>query len=268
MKNMPNKLSNNPGMSGIKASNCVDIHCHCLPVLDDGPINLVEAVTLCKALVADGITTVIATPHQLGRFDGCYDAMEIRKAVIGLNMTLKDHGIPLSVEPGADVRVDERIPDLLQSDRILTLADTGRYILLELPHETLIDISFLLAELDSAGVKAIISHPERNHILAREPDLILRWEEYSPCLQITAASLVGDFGQTIQRAAWQFLDMPFAVVAATDAHNMSSRSPRMTKAFEMIAINRGITAARKLCVSDPACILKGREILHPTGQKS
>ena len=250
-----------------EASDCVDIHCHCLPALDDGPTNLAEAVTLCEALVADGITTVIATPHQLGRFDGCYDSAQIRQAVTSLNLTLKNCGIPLIVAPGADVRVDERILQLLKSDRILTLADTGRYIMLELPHETFMDISSLLAELDATGVKSIISHPERNHILAREPDLILRWAEYAPCLQITAASLAGDFGQTIQRAAWHFLDMPFAVVVATDAHNTTSRSPRMAKAFEMIAINRGATEARKLCVSDPICILKGQEILSPTSAK-
>ncbi len=262
MRSLSNKFSDDVRhISPFKPSDFVDVHCHCLAALDDGPKTLSEAVTLCKALVADGVKTAIATPHQLGRFDGCYDAADIRRAVAGLNHELKVCGVPLAVCPGADVRVDERIAQLLRSDLILTLADTGRYILLELPHETLIDLKYLLAELDLIGIRAIISHPERNTVLAGEPGLVLEWAEYNPCLQITAASLVGEFGQNVRRAAWRFLDMPMAVVVATDAHNTSMRSPRMARAFEMIAINRGVSAARKFCVTDPICILNGQGIL-------
>ena len=59
----------------------VDIHCHCLPAVDDGPATMSEAIALCLALVDDMITTVIATPHQLGRFDGCNEAAQTREAV-------------------------------------------------------------------------------------------------------------------------------------------------------------------------------------------
>ena len=48
-------------------SRSVDVHCHCLPGLDDGPQTLADAISLCRQIVEDGITTVIATPHQLGR---------------------------------------------------------------------------------------------------------------------------------------------------------------------------------------------------------
>ena len=49
------------------AAESVDIHCHILPGVDDGPATEDDAVALCRALAADGITTVCATPHQLGR---------------------------------------------------------------------------------------------------------------------------------------------------------------------------------------------------------
>jgi hypothetical protein len=62
----------------------VDIHCHCLPGLDDGPATMSEALALCEALVADGITTVIATPHQLGRYDRLNSASQVREAVATL----------------------------------------------------------------------------------------------------------------------------------------------------------------------------------------
>ncbi|HRT96176.1 MAG TPA: tyrosine protein kinase, partial [Planctomycetota bacterium] len=154
------------------ATESVDVHCHCLPGLDDGPTTLDEALGLCRALVADGVTTAIATPHQLGRFDGHVAASAIRQAVAALALTLDEQGIPLRVVPGADVRVDERIPALLDAGSVLTLADSGKYLLLELPHETLLNIAPLLAQLTARGVTPILSHPERNPLLAREPNTV------------------------------------------------------------------------------------------------
>ena len=58
-------------------SQCVDVHCHVLPGIDDGPKNLDESLTLCRSLMRDGITTVIATPHQLGRYDGHNSAAQV-----------------------------------------------------------------------------------------------------------------------------------------------------------------------------------------------
>src|SRR5688572_5935816 len=120
-------------------AECADVHCHCLPGLDDGPATMDDAVALCRALVADGVTTAVATPHQLGRYDLRNGAAEVRKAVAGLRQALAREGVPLTVLPGADVRVDERLPQLLEAGHVLTLADNGRHVLLELPHETYIE---------------------------------------------------------------------------------------------------------------------------------
>src|SRR5437870_1213069 len=99
----------------------VDVHCHCLPGLDDGPPTITDALNLCRALVEDGITAVTATPHQLGRYDGRNSAPEIRRAVIELRQALVEAHVPLHIEPGADVRVDERIPELLEQDIVMTV---------------------------------------------------------------------------------------------------------------------------------------------------
>ena len=176
----------------------VDIHCHCLPCLDDGPAERSEAIRLCQALVDDCISVVIATPHQLGRFNGFNDAAKIREAVSALNEDLESNNISLTVMQGADVRVDERICQLLESDEVLTLADGGRYILLELPHEIFIDIEPLLIDLSSMGIQAVISHPERHCVAVKQYKTLLKWLNTSACLQLTAGSLLGDFGLTAQ----------------------------------------------------------------------
>jgi protein-tyrosine phosphatase len=237
-----------------------DIHCHCLPGLDDGPRTMAEAIALCQRLVAEGIATVVATPHQLGRFNGRNDAKRVRDVTSQLNAQLQRAGIRLEVLPGGDVRVDERLCQLLQNDRVLTLADAGKYILLELPHEIFIDIEPLLSELAAIKVKTIISHPERHSALRWEPKVALRWLEIGAYFQINAGSLLGKFGTDACEAAWRFLSSGWASFVATDAHNTDERRPCMRAAFKRIHTRLGEDVARLVCIENPARIVNSQDI--------
>ncbi len=244
----------------------VDVHCHCLAGVDDGPATMAESLELCRGLVEDGMTDVVATPHQLGRYNGCNEAAEIRDAVASLNESLRGNSIPLNVYPGGDIRVDERICELLEADKILTLADGGRYVLLELPHEVFINIEPLLAELCSRGIEAIISHPERHPALAGQPKVLERWFRDYAHLQVTAGSFLGDFGPAAQSAAWQFLGSGWVSLVATDSHDMSGRSPRMTAAYKQIAARFGEGIARLVCVGNPMMVLRSQG-MQPAGSR-
>ncbi len=184
MNQMKDNFNNKNNQTGY-----VDIHCHCLPGLDDGPRNMQGSLALCRALVEDGITVAIATPHQLGQFDGSNEPAKVRQAVTQLNEELENNNIPLTIMPGGDVRIDERISELIKTDKIQTLADGGKYILLELPSRIFIDIEPLITELADRGVQIIISHPERHSALCRQYGILLQWLSRSVLLQITAGSL-------------------------------------------------------------------------------
>lgn len=238
----------------------VDIHCHCLGGLDDGPATMCESIALCRALVDDEITTVIATPHQLGRFSECNDAEDIRRAVDDTNEQLRANDIALRLLPGADIRIDERICQLLEADRILTLADGGKYILLELPHETLIDIAPLITDLASMGTEVILSHPERHPALAGKADILQEWMECSAHLQITAGSVLGDFGAAAEMFAWQLLEAGSVSLVATDCHDLVYRRPRMSAAFERMRYRLGERIARLICIENPRRIVEGQTL--------
>lgn len=255
-----------PALRKRDASDAVftDVHCHCLPGLDDGPADLPESLALCRALVADGVRTVVATPHQLGRYEGRNGGSQVRQAVEQLNYALAQAQISLTVHPGADVRIDERIPQLLESNEVLAVGEVGRYFLLELPHEVFVDPMALLAQLAQRQVTAVITHPERHPFLARHPDTVQRWVEYRPCLQITAASFGGGFGPLAQEATWAFLRQPLPVLAATDAHDTTSRPPCMTQAYTLLTQRLGRSAARTICVDNPQRVLSGQDVLMLT----
>ena len=235
----------------------VDIHCHCLPGLDDGPATVADAVALCRLLVADGITTVIATPHQLGGYEASNRAGVVRAAVADLTATLAAEDVPLCVLPGGDVRVDDGLLDGLAADQVLTLADGRAFILLELPHESLIDLGRLVADLTAAGITPVLSHPERNGVLARRVDPALPWLEAGMVMQVTAGSLLGQFGPAAERAGWQMVERGLVAMVATDAHDTAHRPPSMTGAVDAIAARLGHAVARRLCVENPLKVLRG-----------
>jgi protein-tyrosine phosphatase len=266
MITMKNVMSDETNKGGeLERQRYVDIHCHCLAGLDDGPATMSESLSLCRALADDGVTTVMATPHQLGRFSGRNEAELVRERVVALNEQLEHSRISLNVVSGGDVRVDERICQLIEADRILTLADGGKYILLELPHEIFIDIEPLLVGLSTLGVRAIISHPERHPVIARPGSparsALLRWLVRSAHIQLTAASLLGDFGATAQKAAWDFLTSGWACFVATDAHDLDGRRPRMKTAYQQIRVRLGEATAKRVCIENPLRVLESGEVL-------
>jgi len=182
------------------AAHCVDTHCHILPAIDDGPETLNDTLALCRVLVRDGITTVIATPHQLGRFEGKNTPADVRAAVAELQAILEQRRMPLRVVAGAEVRVDPRIPQFLDEDRILTLADGKKYLLLELSTAVAIAPDALLPHLSQTGVTIVLAHSERYAALCADPDSAEAWVAGGAALQVELGGLVGPFGGTSHAA--------------------------------------------------------------------
>ena len=238
----------------------VDLHCHCLAGLDDGPATMDESLSLCQALVADGVTTVVATPHQLGRYDGQNDSATVRRHVRELQAAINLAGIPLSVLPGGDIRLDERLLRLVEEDRVTTIADNGRALLVELPHEVYLDPARVLEKLCEAGLVPVLTHPERHRYLQRRPDSVAQWVERGAVLQITAGSLAGEFGEAARIASRYWIAKGWVGVVAGDAHSADNRPPRMTIAYEAIATEFGSAVARDLCVVNPARLVAGESV--------
>ncbi|MAT70889.1 MAG: capsular biosynthesis protein [Planctomycetaceae bacterium] len=236
----------------------VDLHCHVLPGLDDGPQTLDESRALCAALAADGIGTVIASPHQLGPYDLDNDGPEIRAAVVELSAALGD--LPLRILPGGDVRIDERLPQLVDEGQVLTVADAGTHLLLELPHSSYLDPLGTIEQLADRGIQTIMTHPERHRYLAQSQRRLAAWVDAGALLQITAGSLLGDFGRTARAVAWRLVDEGLAALVATDAHDTRRRPPRRTAARQLLAEAFSEDLAARLVDDTPQRILAGQWI--------
>ena len=225
----------------------IDIHCHILPGLDDGADRLKTSLAMAAMAVRDGITTVIATPHTDGVI---VNQKVVQQAVDRLNTELANRGIELKVVAGYEIPAE-----LVCGLQSLTIGDTP-YILVEFPHQYLPeDAAETLYTLVQAGRKPIIAHPERNGSVLRNPDLLRELVAVGGMVQLTAASVTGDFGPDILHCANYLLRNQLVHFLATDSHSPTFRKPVLTPARKAAARLIGREEADKLVIDNPKAIL-------------
>lgn len=246
----------------VAADPFTDIHCHLLPCLDDGPADWADFLALSRLAVADGIGTVVVTPHQLGRFEHVA-ADDIRRVTRQAQRQLDTSGIPLVLLPGAEVRVREGLVELVRAGSLCTLAEHGAHLLLELPSSLCLPLGRLLYQLDADGVCAILSHPERHRSLMQNIETLRAWVQQGCLVQIGAASVVGDFGRATQQACRRLLDQRLVHFVASDAHHPDRRPPRMRAAFSLVARWFGESEAKRLFVANPRAVAVGQSLRLP-----
>lgn len=239
----------------------IDLHSHILPGVDDGPADESEALDLAKLLHSEGVRKVVATPHQLGMFEGNIDAEQIVRRCKELEDYLRSNDLELEIIPGAEVRLDERIPKMLDSGQIATIGNKGKYLMVELIPEVFIDIEPLIDSLASRGVKIILAHPERYKFFYKKFDILSKWMEKGVILQITASSLLGKgyMPQIAKPLAFEMMAKAFVSFIASDAHDINQRAPHIKEAFDFISSRAGEKYAINLFVDNPENILNGME---------
>jgi protein-tyrosine phosphatase len=230
----------------------IDIHCHILPDIDDGPKNFDESMAMVRMAAADGITAIVATPHVNNIL---YSSAEISRRVSWLNHLLRTENIPLIIMPGGDVSV------LFGPEQVkgFTLNDTS-YLLLEFPHAHLPgNAGEILGEFLVNGYKPIITHPERNPSVIADPKVLLELlRDKEQCyVQITAGSLTGEFGKEAQQCAQHLLRTGVVDVIATGAHSCTNRKPQLSPGVTAAAEIIGAEAAQRMVFGTPAKIIAG-----------
>lgn len=232
----------------------IDIHCHLLPGLDDGAVDLAMSLRMARALIDDGVEAVVCTPHIL---PGLYHnrGTQIQAAVAQLRSRLTDCGLTLGLYCGADAHITVDFLAKLASKEIPTLAGS-RYVLVELPQHTepMLMKQFFF-QLRVAGHVPVLSHPERMPWIASQYRTIEELVKSGVWLQLTSGSLLGDFGRDAKYWAERILDDGIAHVIATDAHNNGRRPPNLRMGRDAAAKRVGDVEAEKLVKGRPGAIL-------------
>jgi len=235
----------------------IDLHCHLLPQLDDGPADLTEALQMCRRAVADGITHAITTPHiHPGRWDN--NAASISSAVAQLRHSLSAQDIPLQLGFAGEVRLSDQLPGQVQRGEIPFYGEHEGYrvMLLEFPHGHIPPGSDKLAGwLLDQGIRPLIAHPERNKQVMKSVQGIYPFVEMGCWLQVTAGSITGAFGEPAQEVSRHLLHKDIVAVVASAGHNTGARPPALGAAYKVLAEDYGELRARRLICDTPGALV-------------
>lgn len=231
----------------------IDLHCHILPDIDDGPALMAESLEMARMAVADGISAIVATPHVK---ELPYPPDRISTRVEEFRRALNEARIPLKVLAGADVSA------LLEPSLLAPYTLNGTpYILFEFPHTHVPqNAGQLLFNGILAGLRPIITHPERNPSFVRSPQLLFELVEAGALVQVTAESLTGGFGDEARHCAAYLLRKQMVHFLASDAHSSRQRIPELSRGVAAAERIVGKAAAMKLVQDHPAAVVAGREL--------
>lgn len=237
----------------------IDLHCHILPGVDDGPPDVSAALEMANAAVEAGITHIYATPHHLnGRFEN--SKVEIIDGAIRINNLFRAENIPLTVHPGQELRIHQELLHSLDRNEVLTLDNNGGYLLLELPSgDVPVYTQDVVYELLLKEITPIIVHPERNRAIIENPEILYNLVQEGALTQVTSGSILGQFSKRVKTFSEKLIEHHLAHFIATDAHNVRARGFSLQHALDSVAAKFGKQAANHF-VENAELVMRGQSL--------
>jgi protein-tyrosine phosphatase len=236
----------------------VDLHCHILPGIDDGPRSMDESMAMAESAIDDGITHVVATPHASSEY--AFDFARVRELCGELQNLV---GERLIVATGCDFHMDPENLAALKEDSPRFCINQRDYLLVEFNEISIPPaMDQTLHDMQLAGLRPVVTHPERNPILRAQPDRLAKWVRLGCYAQVTGVSLTGAFGTGAQQDALSWIGSGLIHFVSSDAHNTRGRPLRLQPACNVVCEKFGEEKARALFVENPLAAFEGRSLPH------
>jgi protein-tyrosine phosphatase len=202
----------------------VDIHCHILPDLDDGPPNMASALAMARVASVAGIDTVAATPHLRRDFpDVRVD--ELADRCNDLRAAIDADGIGLNVVCAAEVSLSWALEATDEELRLASYAQCGDIVLIEASSNETRPLSRLIYEVRMRGYTVVLAHVERLSQLQALPSGVDELMADGVVLQINAESLLRDRRSSRGKFAQRLCRRGQASVIASDGHRGFDERP-------------------------------------------
>ena len=237
----------------------IDLHCHILPELDDGAIDLADSVEMARVAEADGIRLVCATPHIHPDHEVSPHELEGRAHMV--NTELERQGVAVRVLPAGEI--SEPMLDELPDETLERVAlGEGRWLLIEpRPGPLSQHLEDAVLRLEERGFQSVIAHPER-HPGDGFQDRLGALVEMGALVQATAALVAeGPASDYLLELAAQGL----IHLVASDAHSSHGGRPlRLSDGLTRLAeVDLVRPHLDWVAIAGPAAILAGEDVRPP-----
>ncbi len=232
----------------------IDTHCHLLFGIDDGPRTPEDSLALARVLHADGVSTVVCTPHWSRAFPTAWP--DVLAATEQARLDLAAAGVELELVPASELSPAVAVTAPLEL--IAERAIGGRYVVVEAVADTPAPFfASVLDRLRPAELVPVFAHPERSRAVQRDPALLAASRRDGALVQTVAPSLVGRWGRDVARTAWALVERDLTDLVGSDAHGVRSRRSHLLEAATALAQRVGRERAEELTVRAPGRLLDG-----------
>jgi len=221
--------------------------------VDDGARTLDDSVAMVRMAAQAGTTDIVCSPHANPTYH--YDPELIRTRV-GEIAGASGNAVRLHI--GCDFHLSyDNIQDAVANPKKYTI--NGKcYLLVEFSDLLIFNNTpEIFARLQEQGMIPIVTHPERNALLRQRIDNIAKWVEAGALVQVTAQSILGEFGNNARDFSETLLNRGLVHFIASDAHDTQRRPPRLDLAHAWLKKRRGEALADALCIDNPRATLTG-----------
>lgn len=266
MLNMLRRSMRKPNSAEAPPAPWVDLHCHLLPGIDDGPRTWRGSLDLLRAAQASGTRRLVATSHLFSEYFQNVSIDRLRQAFAEFQERLiaeregDDPDIPRAIEVhfGAENYASGAFLQALEDGNRITL-NGSRYLLVEFsPNQGPAGMRSCLSAIQRCGLIPVLAHAERYLWLRDRPAAAEELTEQGVVLQVNAASLEGSHGSRAQNVTWRLLRRGLAAAVASDGHAADRRGPGLRSAAARVFAEMGEAAMRRLFVDNPGLVADNR----------
>ncbi len=239
----------------------IDIHTHILPGLDDGSATMAQSLEMAAMAAESGTDILAATPHtnQKGRFEN-YACAAIDQRLMQLKKKIYERGIRIHVFPGMEIMASDDLGRLMDAGMVHGI-NFGPYYLVEFPFDA--SRTWIEARLEDIRIRRaipLIAHPERYFVVQDYPELLYHWLASGCRLQLNRGSILGRFGDRVEKTAKYMLKYDLVTCIGSDAHSHKMRTPYMRDVRDDVKRRMGKDKAWRYFYANPERILSGQPI--------
>lgn len=205
----------------------VDIHSHILPGLDDGSRSMEQSLEMLRIAYAEGIDTMIATPHNMpGK--GCPSRETVERKLDRLAEEAAKEGIPVELLMGTEYFFRQEVLEILEQGQGILLGNTDCVLVEFNPGEEKRYIVNGIAQIMELDYVPVIAHVERYmSLMEKDFETIREMRARGALIQVNCGSVIGDFGSKAKKHTRELLKKGLVDLIGTDAHSDGHRAPRM-----------------------------------------
>lgn len=238
----------------------IDMHCHLLPGLDDGPDTIEESLKMASVAYEKGTRHIVCTPHLHHPLGFESDLDKHRQVFDELKAEISKIHPDLKLSLGAELYVSRRRNNELKDIPIRTLGES-KYLLVEFDRNIKIsEMEHVLNELQLMGYIPVVAHVEVYKSCIDNLDRLESWRREGILLQCNASSILHRNHQLVYKAVHSMLAVGLVSFIASDGHDPSKRKPVLKDAYVKVAIGYGRGTADRLFRETQELILANEKV--------